>query len=411
MSDERSTDRMGAPPRPLPGPSPGLSQSRPGWLQSLSTLFLYLGFAGTGVGMALPGSVLPVLAAHWRLVDRDAGLLFFLAWSGTSVGALLVRPSRSFSLGLGAAILACGALGMAYAGRWGAFVFMPLYGIGLGLTMTAVSLLQAGRHPERRGAELNRLNLVWAVGASLCPALAGPALRTNNASGIFSIVAGLFACLAAWAWTMERDPLRAVPIQAPQPARSHRFRWETFALWPLPLMVAMLFPTGIEASMGAWIAAYVQRSQHAVAVTVTAGSCFWAGLMLSRTLWAILLSHRPWERWVMRKSLLTVVLGAGLLLVSGTPAVILAGIFLVGFGLGPIYPLLLAIALPYSENTLIFFVAGVGSAIFPWLTGIVSSSAGSLRVGLIVPSAAAVALLGIGWRLTGKRDRSAQDAA
>jgi fucose permease len=92
-------------------------------------------------------------------------------------------------------------------------------------------------------------------------------------------------------------------------------------------------------------------------------------------------------------------LGALLLIASGASLGILPGVFLVGFGLGPIYPLLLAIALPYSENTTIFFIAGLGSAFLPWLTGVVSSSASSLRVGLLVPSAASVLMLILGLRI------------
>jgi MFS transporter, FHS family, glucose/mannose:H+ symporter len=77
----------------------------------------------------------------------------------------------------------------------------------------------------------------------------------------------------------------------------------------------------------------------------------------------------------------------------------LPGVFLVGFGLGPVYPLLLAIALQYSEKTPIFFVAGLGSAFLPWLTGIVSSSTASLRLGLLVPVFASVWMLALGLRV------------
>jgi FHS family glucose/mannose:H+ symporter-like MFS transporter len=81
----------------------------------------------------------------------------------------------------------------------------------------------------------------------------------------------------------------------------------------------------------------------------------------------------------------------------------LASVFLIGFGLGPIYPLLLSIALQYSENSTIFFVAGLGSAILPWLTGIVSSSTSSLRDGLLVPCAASALMLFLGFRFLIRR--------
>ena len=62
-------------------------------------------------------------------------------------------------------------------------------------------------------------------------------------------------------------------------------------------------------------------------------------------------------------------------------------------------PLLLAQVLGYSENPLIFTIAGLGSAFLPWLTGAVSASASSLRIGLLVPLAASLLMLALGLRL------------
>jgi fucose permease len=47
--------------------------------------------------------------------------------------------------------------------------------------------------------------------------------------------------------------------------------------------------------------------------------------------------------------------------------------------------LLLAWALRLYRGGAIFFLAGVGSALLPWLTGLVSTRAHSLRVGFSVP--------------------------
>jgi len=159
--------------------------------------------------------------------------------------------------------------------------------------------------------------------------------------------------------------------------------------------------------MGAWIAAYVQRTQQTISTTVTAGSCFWIGLMVSRSLSSLLLKVRRLEGIILYQSLATVVAGTVLLIATTSRWGILPGVFIVGFGLGPVYPLLLAIALQYSENTPIFFVAGLGSAFLPWLTGIVSSATSSLRLGLLVPVSASVLMLGLGLRVAGMSGRVA----
>jgi FHS family glucose/mannose:H+ symporter-like MFS transporter len=214
-----------------------------------------------------------------------------------------------------------------------------------------------------------------------------------SARTIFSALGIFFALVSLWVITLERDPAVNPLLQKP----SQR-KW-SLALWPLSLVVVILLPPGIESSMGGWIAAYVQRTQQTIATTVTAGTFFWVGLMLSRMLASTLLLLRRSERFVLSQSLCTVVLGALLLISSKASIGILPGVFLVGFGLGPVYPLLLAIALQYSENTTIFFVAGLGSAFLPWLTGIVSSSTSSLRTGLLVPLAASVLMLILGLRV------------
>jgi MFS transporter, FHS family, glucose/mannose:H+ symporter len=368
-----------------------------------SRILIYLSFAATGMAMALPGAVLPALLQHCSMVDRQAGLLFFLGWMGSSIGALLVRPSRSRSIAIGALLTGLGATGMGFSTKTGGFVSMAVFGLGLGITMTATSLLQSARNEARRGAELNRLNLIWAIGASTCPTLAEHSLRVASARMIFCALGLFFFAVSFWAFVVERDPdrgARAVPVPLPW-----RKGW-SLSLWPLPMVIIMLLPSGIESSMGGWIAAYIQRTHHVIATTVTAGTLFWIGLMLSRTLVSSIGALHRAERPVLRVSLCIVLAGALILIADSATLGALPGIFLVGFGLGPVYPLLLAIALQYSENTAIFFMAGLGSAFFPWLTGAVSSAAGSLRVGLLVPLGASALLLALGLRVSTYRVRS-----
>jgi fucose permease len=74
---------------------------------------------------------------------------------------------------------------------------------------------------------------------------------------------------------------------------------------------------------------------------------------------------------------------------------VLLAAFGLGFGLGPVYPLLLALALDFKESGVIFFVAGLGSACLPWLTGLISNQHASLHVGLFAPAVAAVLMLAL----------------
>jgi MFS transporter, FHS family, glucose/mannose:H+ symporter len=89
--------------------------------------------------------------------------------------------------------------------------------------------------------------------------------------------------------------------------------------------------------------------------------------------------------------------GVLLLLSAHHPLTILMGSALTGIALAPIFPLILALFLAEiggSRNAgWVFAVAGLGGAVLSWLTGIVSSGTGSLRIGLLVPGCAALVML------------------
>ena len=371
--------------------------------RGLSTLILYSGFAATGIGMSLPGSVLPALLARLSLNDNQAGFFFFVGWLGTSIGALLVRRSRVASIALASSLTALGSSGLAYSNHhsWltlmACYAAMACYGTGLGMAMTAISLHQAALHVEHRAMELNRLNLIWALGALAGPVLGAHSLRVASVRSIYSSIGLFFALFALWVFVRERDVAVAETAGIENVSRG-RGQWP-LAAWPLPILLVIFLPTGMEASMGAWTAAYVQRSHQAIATTVTAGSCFWLGLLLSRAVSTFLLQKRRVERTLLTASLLVLVTGSAVLMATTATTSTLPALFLIGFGLGPVYPLLLAIALAFSDATPIFFLAGLGSAFMPWLTGIVSAQAHSLRIGLVVPLAASVAMLLLSLRL------------
>jgi fucose permease len=70
-----------------------------------------------------------------------------------------------------------------------------------------------------------------------------------------------------------------------------------------------------------------------------------------------------------------------------------AGALLLGLAIGPMYPLLLSLALRRGEaGNMVFVAAGCGASLLPLLTGLVSGWTGSLRAGLGVPLVGAVVM-------------------
>ncbi len=419
-----------------------LSANPPSPKTASASALLYTGFAASGFGCALPGVLLPLLFSHWHWTDREGGFLFLLITAGSALGPLALRPDLRRTVGVGHALVAASLL--VWAGNPAlAYPAAVTLGLGLGLVMTGISLLghqlayphpphlaipfakdnPATPTPDSRGAALVRLNFIWALGASLCPTLVSHALRTrfltrnllhasllhssllharcsqaNSLNGILLLSAAAFAALSVVS-------LLALPAGSLQNG-SHRRLWSTANI-PIALLLAAALSTGVEASGGAWLAAYAQRYRGGFAITFYAPTCFWAGLLTSRALSWLPGAHGGQQlgnRRTLRALLLTAALAtASLLLPLGGAGLLLAS-FLLGFGLGPLYPELLARVLAHRQTSTVFVLAGLASALVPWATGLLSSATGSLRAGFLMPLAAALVLLFSGWKSTAKTD-------
>lgn len=347
-------------------------------------------FTLTGVGTGILGASLPAMLHQWQLSDDRGGLLLFLSWAGSMSGAMLCgqRLQRSVVRGLvlsGAAlaVLAYAKLPLALA------CFFP-YGVGLGIAMTSISVLRGNEVSDaQRPRELNRLNMLWALGACVSPSLAVRALASRDTGGLFAVLAGVLIVVGGLLWVMkERDP----DLDRGVPCRNTVAPPKSGAI-PLMLCLMAALPVGVESSLGGWLTTYAGRVHHGEAIAISGTTAFWAGLLASRALHSL-----PGMRVLRRAAsmsghmLLVLLAVAGLLLAPGGVLYPVWGL-LAGFGLGPLYPFVLSVVLGKHTSRVIFLSAGIGAALLPWATGAVSHSYGSLRVGLCVPLAGALALV------------------
>ena len=352
------------------------ARPRPVLRSRFNSAVTYLIFAATGVGCALPGALLPSLIVEWGLSDLHAGTLFFLIFSGASLGALAVRGRLTQSMAVGCALVAVSASGLALEGARLSAPCSFVYGLGFGLVMTSISLLRQRVHAERRSLELVRLNLMWAGGAFISPTLALRALATHHSTHLLLLEATFFALAGMWAFTAGRSNVRL-----PGGSGFTVDAWRRLARVPLALILTTITAPGIEAASGAWLATYAQRTAHGLAWTAAAPTCLWAGLLTSRLFGAV----ERFEQRLHHKTgaLLAMACFAASLIVA-TPAgvSVLTGAFLLGFSLGPLYPLLLARVMAMEEVGTIFFLAGVAASSLPLLTGAVAERTHSLRIGM-----------------------------
>jgi MFS transporter, FHS family, glucose/mannose:H+ symporter len=352
----------------------------------------YAGFAATGVSVAIPGAMMPWLLTRWTMDDAQAGLLFFLFFLGSTSGAALSRGSLQRSIIRGTACTALAAALLPFAAHWAAYAAMLFYGFGLGITMTSISLLHSRRAADNCVAEMTRLNLLWAAGACMGPWLA---LRDGAHSGaqptrVLLSLAAFFGALALWFMLAESDsPLPHIFVAADTGR----------GIWAISLTVLLLIfcSTGVESSAGGWLATYSQRSGHSLGTTIGAPTCLWTGLLLSRLLHSSARFGRASLRYLLTWNLVILTAALVVLMLSNASLIILAASFTIGLAIGPVYPMMLALAFERSSSSLIFVVAGFGSALLPLLTGALSTATGSLSIGLAAPAFAALAMTVSAW--------------
>lgn len=354
------------------------SDAAPGGAQVRATA-LAAAFALTGVGTGILGALLPAMLRQWQLSDQRGGLLLFLAWAGSTSGALLCGQRLQRSAARGLLLAAVGLVALVFAGRDVAMLFFVPYGVGLGIAMTSISVLRGN---EVMGAQrrrvLNRLNMLWAIGACASPSLAARALEKGEVRGVFVGFAAALAAVAVVVLTSGgRDaesgcePVGAVGASG--------------GAIPLVFCAMAALAVGVESSLGGWLTTYAGRSHHGEALAVSGTTAFWAGLLLSRAAHSL-----PGAKWLQARGAVWMHVGfvavaVGVLLGAPGSRWFLPMALLAGLGLGPLYPYALSVVLPRYTSRVIFLVAGLGGAVLPWMTGAVSQGFGSLRVGLVVP--------------------------
>jgi fucose permease len=373
-----------------------------GWVDVRRKAPVYLGFAATGVALTIPGAVLPLLLRRWAMSDARGGLLLFCFYAVGTIGSYSARGRMNRSVAVGMVLTAMGAASLAMAGRLSAYAAIALYGLGLSLTMTSLSLLLSQRFPARRRLELTRLNLIWAIGAALGPWIAlrsahGAAVTQveamRHARGVLVGVAVFFVVAAVWAMWMEESPVVAA-MQVPR-ATVVGASVAGGRMIPWTLLVLIFGATGVDAAAGGWLTSYAQRAGDSLGITIGAATFLWVGALVSRAAHSTNWVARLPERRVLGASF--VAMSAALALLVGWPQgiVTMVAAALLGLAAGPVYPLVVAAALRHRENSTVFAIAGMGASMLPLATGAVSTWTHSLRAGLGVPLVAAVVMAGV----------------
>ncbi|HET8637142.1 MAG TPA: MFS transporter [Acidobacteriaceae bacterium] len=358
-----------------------------------SGLVLGAGFALTGAGTIMLGVLLPVVSQKWGLRDDQSGLLFFVQFLGSSLGAIFSGRNRVRSMAVGYGLLVASACALAFAGRESLFVTFFAFGLGLGMAMTSTNLLVSDRAGDERAAKLERLNFEWSFGAMLAPLGLAPFLRGSDLRLMFFTFAGLFLLMFLWVVFRERQgPSVSADTERDGPrAAAARF---ANVLSLLPLLLLAVCAVGAETALYEWLTTYSHRaSPLEFGGGAIATALFMLGVVCSRLIASTRLLAKLGRNGTLRLSLLAVAIALAVLIAAPHRLLIDMAAALAGLGIGPLFPLVLSYLLERSPEGWVLAVSGLGSITFPWVTGVLSAHFGSLRYGLLAPCGAALLMI------------------
>jgi FHS family glucose/mannose:H+ symporter-like MFS transporter len=354
-------------------------------------LIAQAGFLLVGMLNTLLGPILPLLSARWRLDDAQAGRLFVAQFTGALLsssvsGILRRRLGARFVLTFGYGLLAVSVFSLGLTDWLAGYISIICLGIGLGLTIPVTNLLIAELNSERRAAALNITNLIWSIGAIICPPFISLLAREGALARPLSIIAGLSAATA-----MGLARLAAPDASNPtEQSGKLKAGFLSSLLQRKLLLISLLIfiYVGTETALGGWLASFVQRldtSPESPRALISA--LFWAGLLLGRVV-APLALRRISDARLILLSLIAAVSGMTIILLISDLTFISTGTVLTGLGMAAIFPTTIAIFTQHfgsraSElSGAVFVSASLGASVFPWLVGLISSLAGGLRAGL-----------------------------
>jgi MFS family permease len=298
------------------------------------TWIAYVVLAWFAYLQAAPGLVIGHLRDELGL-SYSTGGLHVAAFAAGSTVAGVISPRLERALGRrtlfwsAAALMGAGAIGLT-AGRVAEVTVgsVLVMGVGGGLLLATIQAALADHHGERRAVALAEAN----VAASIAYVVLTGVLSLTaalHAGWRVALLASLAVPGLAW-WSNRR-----LAIDAPPPSRVAQGRLPG-VFW---IAAAMLFcTTAAEWCITAWGATFVEDAAAVstdTAVALMAG--YFGGVVVGRTLGSRLARRHDPAR-LLALALAVTAAGFAILWPSTRPAQALAGLSLLGIGLGNLFP-------------------------------------------------------------------------
>lgn len=365
-----------------------------------------LAFFALGLAVASIGPVMSELSTRSQVSLSAMGAIFTALFLGAlamqMLGGLILHRVGYFPMLLGGTLFA--ALGMTgiFLSRSYPLLLASAMVLGLGLGSLSLSgnLSIAAKFHEKRVAAVNFVNVFYAMGAFIGPALAGfSVMKVNTGMPVFWL--GTFLILCAGLIILgtpmkEKNQSEAAPVSAAPSARL----FASPVLWAL--VILSFFYGGSETGMAGWTTTYLQQAvgfalERAAFVT----SAFYLALMFGRIL-CTWLGTKLTDLQILTGTL-TVTFAGSLLFVAsyGNPVMSTVAILIIGLGYGGTFPTMIALStVIFKESSakaasIIISLGSIGGSALPALQGVILEQAGPLSTTFMVAGMALAMLVAI----------------
>jgi len=359
-------------------------------------------FIAIGLLSAALGPALPDLADRAGRDLATLGSLVTMVWSGTLVaqlvaGALNDRWGQRPVLLAACTLATLGSLGiLTLPNLWLLLAAGLIFGLGFGGLDIGTNLFIAQRFAHRSVPMLNLLHTFYGVGSIVGPAIAGLTLRLWD-TALPALGVGVLIVVAPLPLILRLDSTPPATARSARRQAAPPFSYRTPLLWTLGLLL-MLF-VGMEAGMGAWTTAYVDRTTtHGKEVGALITSGYWLALTVGRLV-AAGYGGRFSPQTVLLMCMSGLLAGSGLLAIgSGSMVLTALAVLVLGFWSGPPFPTMVAITTatfpqgPGKATSVVVAMASFGATTLPWLQGALLDRVSGLAMTLLLVAEAALML-------------------
>ena len=350
--------------------------------RKIAFISVFTGIFLFGVSMVIIGSTLSVLRERFGMSDIEAGGLFSILPFGLLVGSVTFGPVADkygyrWVLTVAGLFLSLGFFGIAHAGSL--FVLRScifLFGIGGGVINGASSALVSDLSvKEHKITNLIWLGAFFGVGAFVTPIILSVIEKTYytlviDVAGVLSLLIAILFAVIAYPVTVQKDKIsfKLIPVFV----KNRLF---------MALCFYLFFQSSFEAIVNNWTVSFFVDLRVGENKALLAFSSSVLGMILMRVLTGSMLRNFTFNRLM---TLALIFLTAGLiLLILPTPYFIkVTGMFFIGAGLAPGFPVMLGSAgelfkeVSATAFSFAMLIALIGNTLINYITGVLTEKFG-----------------------------------